>query len=93
MIEEVADILSSYDLGHETWTDAMNGLLFLAPAHRIADIIASLPEPWAREFVQWAKTKFDNDIPLDQFVLIEPMTSGRDLEPIRLFREWIRQQR
>jgi hypothetical protein len=71
----------------------MNRLLFLAPQYAFTDIISSLPETWANEFIDWATAKFDNDIPLDNFITIERAPTTSPVEPIRLFREWLRGNR
>jgi hypothetical protein len=94
VIDPVHDIIEAYDQGTYTHGDALNRILSLATQHPIEEIVASLPDPWRTDFLSWARRTFDNEIPLDEFVIIsEGITTDEDLRPIAIIREWFRREK
>jgi hypothetical protein len=92
MIGDLNDLIESYDTGMYSLEDVLNRILSLASTYPMDVIITDLPEHWRTEFLSWARRKFDNDIPLHQFVTISQGKSGsEDLIPIARIREWFRE--
>jgi hypothetical protein len=88
-MQEIDELIAGYERGDETKAGVLSTILFLSRYHTIDDIIDSLPEPWKGEFISWARAGYDNEKPLDQFVLIsEGPSDDRDLEVITAIREW-----
>jgi hypothetical protein len=91
MIEDVKRLLDDYEDGACTLMVLYNSLLSLSNAHPISDVIDSLPPQWREDFLAWARETFDNDIPADQFIVINGgVATDDDIRPIRLLREWFK---
>jgi len=91
MIERVNELIEEYDIGLYALDDVQSRILSLSLLHSIDDIISALPEQWRVEFVAWARERYDNDTPTNQFVVIgQGLPSDDDLKPIAHIREWFR---
>jgi hypothetical protein len=91
MTNDLNHLLAAYDEGVYALDDVLSRILSLSLSYPIDDIVAALPDPWRIRFLSWARRKFDNAIPLHDFVIITQGTPGDDdLEPIVRIREWFR---
>lgn len=93
MIDEISEILDAYECGTYTRRDMLNEILWLSLRYPVDSIISALPAAPRAEFLAWARETFDNDIPLEDFVIITQGTpADDDLVPIARIREWFRTQ-
>lgn len=91
MIEQINELIKEYDIGMYALDDVRSRILSLSLFYSIDDILSALPEPWRADFVTWARNHYDNDTPIDQFVIItQGMPRDDDLKPIAHIREWFR---
>lgn len=92
MIGDLQELIESYDAGVYSLEDVLNRIMSLASMYAMDDIVTDLPGQWKAEFLSWARRKFDNAIPLHQFIVISQGTSDEeDLLPITRIREWFRE--
>jgi hypothetical protein len=90
-MQAVDDLIAQYEQGDETKWGVLSGILFLSREHSTDDIIDSLPEPWREDFIGWARARYDNDKPLEAYILIsQGPTDDRDLRVITAIRDWFR---
>lgn len=93
VIDDLTEILEGYDHGEMTRGGMLNQILSLSLTYPVERIIAALPDMRRAEFIAWARESFDNDVPLEDFVIITQGTpSDDDLVPIARIREWLRAQ-
>jgi hypothetical protein len=91
MIDDLTEILEGYNSGVYTRGGMLNQILSLSLFHPMDSIITALPDARRAEFIAWARETFDNDVPLEDFVIITQGTSSDDdLVPIARIREWFR---
>jgi hypothetical protein len=91
VIDDLTEILEGYSSGMYTHGGMLNQILSLSLSHPMDSIITALPDGRRAEFIAWARETFDNDVPLEDFVIITQGTpSNDDLVPIARIREWFR---
>jgi hypothetical protein len=94
MIAEVEELIAAYEEGVYAHDDFLGRLLALSSHYKLDDIYAALPAAWQAEFLSWARSAYDNDVPPEDFVVITQGTpDDSHLREIPLVREWLARRR
>jgi hypothetical protein len=92
MIKEVQSAIDSYEQGDCAKGSTYTDLLYMIPAHGVQAVMDSLPESWRREFEAWLVSNYDNEIPVEEFLVFGLSQEEENMKdvPIPLVRAWLR---